>query len=180
MWYIAALMVVFWGMQCITVLLLKYGSTAPPRFVPGFIVGNTVGVASTWLWMLMVRDKYGTATIMGLATGGAFLFGQIVLAIVFRGHFNWLHSVGVGAVVAGMLCLCFAEGLKPAGEAATGQQADARAPTVNLASALHVTEAATASPPAPAADAPWPPQAAAPAVAPRAPGGARPAPAPPP
>ena len=186
MWYIAALMVVFWSMQVINVLFFKYGSTAAPRFVPGFILGNTFGVASTWLWMLMLKGKYGTATIMGLGTGGAFLFGQIALALVFRGYFNWLHGVGIGAVLVGMLCLCVGETLKPAAASEVASATDVSgATTVAGASgsdeAMHNrSNPPSASLPAPVAGAPLPPQAAAPAIAPHAPSAPRPAPAPPP
>jgi len=168
MWYLATLMVVFWGMQVVATLVFKYGSMAPARWIPCFVLGNVVGISGTWVWMVLFKQKLGANTVMGLGTGGAFLFGQIALALVFRGHFSWLHGAGVAAVLAGMLCLCLGETLKPANAVVGATGADGALSDSALAS--------SASPPTPGADAPLPPPTGAPATALPGPDGLRPVP----
>jgi len=194
MWYLATLMVVFWGMQVVATLVFKYGSMAPARWMPCFVLGNVVGISGTWVWMVLFKQKLGANTVMGLGTGGAFLFGQIALALVFRGHFSWLHGVGVAAVLAGMLCLCLGETLKPSSAVTGATRADsgaseARVQAMSFSGAISVAGArgsdgalsdgalaSSASPPAPGADAPSPPPTGAPATALPGPDGPRPVP----
>jgi len=101
----ASLLVVFWIAQAAVATLFKYGGTAPARWIPCFIVGNVIGVASTWLWMLLMKQMNPNVAA-GLAIGGAFLAGQIALALVFRSHLSPVQIAGIVAIVAGMLCLC--------------------------------------------------------------------------
>lgn len=102
---IASLLVVFWIIQAAAAILFKYGSTAPGRWMPCFLAGNVIGVSSTWLWMLLMKQMNPNVAA-GLAIGGAFLAGQVALALVFRSHLSLVQIAGIAAIVAGMLCLC--------------------------------------------------------------------------
>jgi len=46
----------FWAMQAAAQVIFGYGSTAPQRFVPCFILGNVFGASSIWLLMLLYRS----------------------------------------------------------------------------------------------------------------------------
>ena len=96
----------FWVMQASVALLFKFGSMAPGRWVPCFLAGNVIGVSSTWIWMLVMKQMNPNVAL-GLIVGGAFLAGQVALALVFRSHLSLMQIAGIAAIFAGMLCLCF-------------------------------------------------------------------------
>jgi multidrug transporter EmrE-like cation transporter len=102
----AYLLAAFWAMQASVALLFKFGGTAPGRWMPCFLAGNVIGVSSTWIWML-VMQKMNPNVALGLIVGGAFLAGQVAVALVFRSHLSVMQIVGIAAILAGMLCLCF-------------------------------------------------------------------------
>lgn len=104
MWPSAVLLGGFWCMQSATVLLFKYGGTAPGRWLPCFLIGNTVGVTSTLLWMALFRHMHANLA-MSLAVGGAFLFGNLALLLVFHTRLTPVQVLGVAAIFSGMLCL---------------------------------------------------------------------------
>ena len=123
---VAAFFVVFWVMQAIIACLFKYGTTGgQSRWLWGFIVGNTLGVTSTWFLMLLLHRLTNANVGLALATGGAFLFGQLAIALCFRSHLNVVQYVGVAAILAGMLCVCLGATpeKKPASGAALIEQA---------------------------------------------------------
>lgn len=102
---IVPLFAVFMGMQTAAMLLFKYGSAHPSRWLLSFIVANVIGITSTWI--LMVIYKYLNVNVaMGVAMGGSFLLGQIVLSLVFRSMMTPLQMVSILAISGGMCTLC--------------------------------------------------------------------------
>jgi len=95
---------VFWSMQVIAQVLFKWGSASPSRWLWGFAGGNLFGLSSIWLLMVMYRHMNPNLAL-GIGVGGAFLFSQITLAIVFRSRVAPLQWVGIAAIVAGMFAL---------------------------------------------------------------------------
>lgn len=102
-------LVIFWAMQVIVALFLKYGSTGAGRFWYSFIVANLIGMSSSYFYMLVQRPPMNANIGMGLLMGGAFLLGQLGLAIAFRSSLTPLQCAGVGAMLIGMVCLCFGQ-----------------------------------------------------------------------
>jgi small multidrug resistance pump len=94
----------FWIAQTAVAVLFKYGTTAPARWMPCFLAGNIIGISSTWLWMMLVKQR-NVNVVTGLTVGGAFLLQQVVLVLVYRSQLSTLQVAGIGAIVAGMLCL---------------------------------------------------------------------------
>jgi hypothetical protein len=56
--------------------------------------------------MLMLEPPMHPNIGLGLGAGGAFLLGQIALALLFRSSLSPLQLVGVAAILGGMVCLC--------------------------------------------------------------------------
>jgi multidrug transporter EmrE-like cation transporter len=94
----------FWIAQAVVAVIFKYGTTASARWIPCFLAGNVIGISSTWLWMMLVKQR-NVNVATGLAVGGAFLAQQVALVLFYRGHLSPLQIAGITAIVAGMLCL---------------------------------------------------------------------------
>ena len=95
---------VFWIAQAAIAIVFKYGSMAPGRWLPCYVLGNVIGVSSAWLWMLLVKQRNANVAT-GLAIGGGFLAQQVALALVYRGQLSLVQVVGIAAIVGGMFCL---------------------------------------------------------------------------
>jgi len=80
---IVVLLTIFWAMQAAAQAAFGFGSSAPSRWWVGFVIGNIIGVSSI---MVLMRLYAGgdTGLACALGTGGAFVAGQIALAIVSR------------------------------------------------------------------------------------------------
>ena len=100
-----AWLVVFWMMQIIAALLFKIGSSSAARWVPCFVTANIIGVASTWILMVLYRDIQVNIA-MGLAVGVTFLLNQIALGIWFRSELSMIQYAGILGISGGMLFLC--------------------------------------------------------------------------
>jgi len=105
-------LLIFWGMQIVCHVLLKYGSTSPGRWLPCFVIGNAVGVSSTWFLMLLYT-RMNPNIALGLGLGGGFLFAQLALALLFHSRLSGVQFAGIVAIAAGMAML--AAGPKPIG-----------------------------------------------------------------
>lgn len=103
---------VFWIMQAVAQLLFKFGSTAPSRWLFGFVAGNVFGASSIWFLMLLYKSMNPNLAL-GLGTAGGFLCAQAALACLFRSQLTPLQYVAMAAVAAGMGL--FAVAAKPAG-----------------------------------------------------------------
>ncbi len=98
------LIAVFWGMQVIALLLFKWGSTADHRWLWGFFGGHSFGVSSIWFLMLLYKTMNPNVA-MGICMGGAFLFAQLAMALVFRSALSAVQYFGVLAIAVGILLL---------------------------------------------------------------------------
>jgi multidrug transporter EmrE-like cation transporter len=94
----------FWLMQVIAAVSFKYGSTAPSRWVLGFVVGNLFGASSIWL-MMMLYKAWQPQVALGICVGGAFLLSQFAMALIFKSEISLLQYVGLVAITGGMVCL---------------------------------------------------------------------------
>jgi multidrug transporter EmrE-like cation transporter len=78
-------------------LLFKWGGTAPQRYWWGFVFGNAVGMTSI-LFLIGMYRTLPAATVVAIASGGAFLMVQLALYLVYR---EALYP----AAVAGMILI---------------------------------------------------------------------------
>ncbi|HEY3377544.1 MAG TPA: hypothetical protein VGL77_08620 [Armatimonadota bacterium] len=99
------LFAVFMGMQTAAMLLFKYGSAHPSRWLPSFILANVIGITSTWILMVIYK-QLNVNVAMGVAMGGSFLVSQITLALVFRNALSPLQLLAILAIGGGMFTLC--------------------------------------------------------------------------
>jgi multidrug transporter EmrE-like cation transporter len=100
------LLAAFCTMQLACTVLFKFGSTAPSRWVPSFVVANLIGVSSTWMLMLLYRHLHANVA-MGLGVGISFMLGQVALALLFRTGLSAVQSAGVALVTLGLVLLSF-------------------------------------------------------------------------
>jgi len=106
----------FCVMQVIAQLFFKYGSTAPERWLAGFIVANLFGASSTWLLMMVYKQMANANIALGIAAGLSFLAAQVALAVIFHTNLTWVQVVGILAICIGMTCVSLG------GRPATAQQ----------------------------------------------------------
>lgn len=116
------LLATFWTMQVAANLFFKYGSTAPSRWVVGFVLGNVVG-ASSIFFMMKLYARLDPNLAMALAGGGSFLLIQLALAFIFGPQptaTQWagIALVGVGMVIASLGGRPAAKGLPQPGQEA--------------------------------------------------------------
>ena len=95
-------LVVFWAMQVAAQILFKWGSVTEARWLTGFIAGNLFGFSSIWLLMLVYKAMPANVAL-ALGTAGAFLFGQIGLAIAFKTPFSPWQVAGMLAIIGGIV-----------------------------------------------------------------------------
>lgn len=97
----------FWLMQVTAVALLKYGSMGRAgdrrRWYTGFVVGNLVGAGSIYPLMRVYEALAANPNLaMALATAGAAVCCQLVLAWVFRSRLSWVQWTGIALVILGI------------------------------------------------------------------------------
>ena len=94
----------FLGLQVVTQLLFKWGSFAPSRWWLGFVSGNVVAIASTWL-LMMAYKSMNPNIALGICGGGAFLLAQVAVAVLFKSDISITQWSGVAVIFVGMLLL---------------------------------------------------------------------------
>ena len=97
-----ALIGIFWIMQVSANIAFKYGSMAPSRWWPGFIIGNIIGAASIF-FMMKIYERMNVNIAMTIAGGGTFLLVQLIMAGLFKSRMNGWQWAGILAVAAGMM-----------------------------------------------------------------------------
>jgi multidrug transporter EmrE-like cation transporter len=95
-------LILFWLMQMVAQLFFKWGSIVESRWTTGFIVGNLFGFSSIWLLMLVYKSVPANVAL-ALGTAGAFLFGQIGLAIAFKSPLTPWQIAGMLAIIVGIV-----------------------------------------------------------------------------
>ncbi len=101
-----AYLLIFWAMQILAYVAFKYGSQGETgrsrRWLAGFIGGNIVGASSIYFLMKIYEQMPGNCNVaLVLATGGAFIGTQIVLALLFRTRLTLVQWTGVALVAVG-------------------------------------------------------------------------------
>ena len=99
-------LLVFWGMQSVAMLLFKWGSDTPGRWLAGFLGGNAFGASSISILMILYKTMNPNVA-MGLALGGGFLAGNIAVAIVYRSMLSPIQYAGFLAIALGMAAVSF-------------------------------------------------------------------------
>jgi len=99
-----AFLAIFWAMQVACHVSFKYGSTSAGRWVPFFLIGNGVGIVSTWI-LMMLYTRWNPNVALGLGMGGGFLLSQLAIAVLFRSQLSLLQIAGVVAIGLGMALL---------------------------------------------------------------------------
>ena len=96
------LLILFWSMQAAAQAAFGWGALVPSRWMAGFLIGNAIGVSSIFVLMrLYTGGDAGLACALGV--GGAFVAGQIALAMVTRqspalGQWACIALIAVGMV----------------------------------------------------------------------------------
>jgi multidrug transporter EmrE-like cation transporter len=101
---ITVYLLVFWSMQLIAQVFFKWGSASESRWLWGFLGGNIFGFSSIWLLMLIYK-AINPNVALGIASGGAFLLGQVALALAFKSRVSPMQWVGISAIMIGMIAL---------------------------------------------------------------------------
>jgi hypothetical protein len=97
-------LLLFYGMQIGAYLSFKFGSTAPSRWIPCFIVGNILGISCMWI-MMRLYCVMNANVATGMAIGGGFLCGQLSLALVFQTGLSVLQYCGIVITTIGLFVL---------------------------------------------------------------------------
>jgi len=95
---------VFWGMQVVAQLLFKWGSISESRWLYGFFGGHLFGVSSIWILMVLYKTMNPNVAL-GVCLGGAFLWAQLAIALVFRSGVSAIQYGGIAAITVGMIVL---------------------------------------------------------------------------
>jgi len=98
----------FWTMQVFSQLFFKWGSAGDSRWFLGFLGGNLFGLFSVLLLMFAYKS-IDPNTAFGICTGGAFILGQLALALMFRSELSLLQWIGIGVTAAGMILFAAAK-----------------------------------------------------------------------
>ena len=103
---LTACLVAFWAMQIFANVAFKYGTldsaSRSRRWLAGFVAGNLVGATSIYFLMLIYEQMPGNCNLAAvLASSGAFVGSQIVLARLFRSRLSLGQWVGVVLVTLG-------------------------------------------------------------------------------
>jgi len=101
---IVVCLIVFWFMQVIAQVFFKWGSASDSRWMWGFMGGNLFGFSSIWLLMLMYKSMNPNLAL-GIASGGALLFSQLVICTVFDSKVAPIQWMGIIAIAIGMIAL---------------------------------------------------------------------------
>ncbi len=99
----------FLFLQVAATLCFKWGSTAPGHYWWGVALGNLVTAASIFL-LVNLYKLLPPATVMALATGGAFLCCQLALLAVFQQGIPPAGWCGIALIFSGILLFAFAGG----------------------------------------------------------------------
>jgi multidrug transporter EmrE-like cation transporter len=98
------LFLIYWGMQVVSAVTIKYSSTSDRYRVAGFIVGNAFSAASIWFLMILYTRMHPNVAL-GIGAGGAFMWAQIALSAVFRNRLTVMQVAGLAGIIVGMLML---------------------------------------------------------------------------
>jgi len=108
---IVVYLLIFWSMQITANIFFKWGSLSDSRWLWGFFGGNIFGFSSIWLVMLL-HKIVNPNIVLGLASGGAFLLCQTMLAFVFNSKLAPTQWIGVMVIVTGIIMLAMGGDLK--------------------------------------------------------------------
>jgi hypothetical protein len=96
------LLILFWSMQAAAQAAFGWGALVPSRWMAGFLIGNAIGASSIFVLMqLYGGGNAGLACALGV--GGAFVAGQIALAMVTRQSPAFGQWACIALIVAGMV-----------------------------------------------------------------------------
>jgi hypothetical protein len=100
------LLIIFWSMQAAAQAAFGWGASFPSRWMAGFLIGNAIGVSSIFVLMrLYASGDAGLACALGV--GGAFVAGQIALAMVTRQTPALGQCACIALIAAGMVGYAF-------------------------------------------------------------------------
>ena len=91
----------FWVLNVITHVCLKFGSTSATRWWPFFVIGNVFGLTAT-LVLMKTYTGMNPNLALALCVGGGFLLSQTTIFVAFRSVLSPLQIVGILAITLGM------------------------------------------------------------------------------
>ena len=91
----------FWVLNVITHVCLKYGSTGAARWWPFFVIGNAFGLTAT-LVLMKTYTGMNANLALALCVGGGFLLAQTTIFVVFRSVLSPSQIAGILAIALGM------------------------------------------------------------------------------
>ena len=91
----------FWVLNVITHVCLKFGSTGATRWWPFFVIGNAFGLTAT-LVLMKTYTGINANLALALCVGGGFLLSQTTIFVAFRSVLSASQIVGILAITLGM------------------------------------------------------------------------------
>ena len=91
----------FWVLNVVTHVCLKYGSTGATRWWPFFVIGNAFGLTAT-LVLMKTYTGMNANVALALCVGGGFLLAQTTIHVAFRSVLSPSQIVGILAITLGM------------------------------------------------------------------------------
>jgi multidrug transporter EmrE-like cation transporter len=92
----------FWALGTVAGICFKEGGTDPDHRVLYFVVGNVLGITSTWfLVRLYARMNVNLALLV--AGGGSFVIFQVVLWRIYHVQLTFVQCAGIVMCLGGMV-----------------------------------------------------------------------------
>jgi len=91
----------FWVLNVITHVCLKFGSTGAARWWPFFVIGNAFGLTAT-LVLMKTYTGMNANVALALCVGGGFLLAQTTIHVAFRSVLTPSQIAGILAITLGM------------------------------------------------------------------------------
>ncbi len=91
----------YWAIGLAAGVCFKEGGTDPAHRLPYFLLGNVLGISSTW-FLVRLYGRMNVNLAMLVASGGAFIIFQVALWLIYRVRLTPLQWAGILMVAAGM------------------------------------------------------------------------------
>ena len=92
----------YWAIGLAAGVCFKEGGTDPDHRLMYFLLGNVLGITSTW-FLIRIYARMNVNMAMLVAGGGAFIIFQVALWLIYQAQLTFLQCAGNVTVLAGMI-----------------------------------------------------------------------------
>jgi hypothetical protein len=92
----------YWAIGLAAGVCFKEGGTDPGHRLMYFLLGNILGISSTW-FLVRLYARMNVNLAMLLAGGGAFTIFQVALWLIYHVRLTFLQETGIVMVLVGMV-----------------------------------------------------------------------------